>query len=235
MRVLLVVAVSALSACKQAPQKTEWFDKQATPAGRYHDMKFVDGDDRDIQALLIRLEKLEAGLKAEGDDGPADVDARRTIRTLAREAQGRSLIRVAEHIVWKFTSRAGHSALHETYLLDFLARCQEVIFELSGDDAPTIENLGSYCLNASRRASFLRILIDKANHALANLGRETGVMYAALVCDILERAEWGAVNRIAREHDPESPAYRKTTVDALAQYRTRIGRQGSPPLPSGSR
>jgi hypothetical protein len=220
-RCLVLIGVLALAACHSAPRKTEWFDRQTTPGGRYEKAKFVTATDIEIQNQLLALEKLEETV--ESDDGARD--AGRIIRTLAREAQRGNLSQVCEHIVWKLSSRPDTAHKHEIALLDFLARCQEVIFEIGGDDAPSIEALSAFGINANRRAAFLKILIAKANSALHRLlDADRGATYGALVCDILERAEWGAVSLVPRERNPESAEYRRSTTEALARYRERLSR-----------
>ena len=207
-----------LSACASPPRTPQWFDNHATPPGRYQEARFQDGGDVAIRELLVRLEKLEPTI----DSDASERDALRIVRMLAREAQRGGLAQVCEHIVWKL-SGSTKAARHEAYLLDFLTRCQEVVFEIGGDDAPTIENLGAYSINASRRSPFLKILIDKGSHALRTL-KTGGVEYAALVCTILERVNWGAVSRIRRETDPESPRFKKSTAETLGLYRDRLAR-----------
>jgi hypothetical protein len=215
---LTLGAMALLSACGSTSRAPEWFDRQATPPGRYHEVRFDDGGDVAIRDLLIRLEKLEPTIASDASER----EALRIVRMLARETQRRGLTQVCEHIVWKL-SGSTKAARHEAFLLDFLTRCQEVIFEIGGEDAPTIENLGNYSISASRRSPFLKILIDKASHALRTF-KTGGAEYAALVCTILERVHWGAVNRISRETDPESPRFQKSTAEALGRYRERLAR-----------
>src|SRR5688572_3465334 len=100
MKVMCSAVVVMVAACSSSPRKQEWFDREVTPPGRYQTAKFPNSNDQAIQTLLLRLEKLEPAL-VKDDEGPADVDARRIIRTMARNAQGPGLTQVCEHIVWQ--------------------------------------------------------------------------------------------------------------------------------------
>ena len=95
---------------------------------------------------------------------------------------------------------------------------------VGGDDAPTIEALSAFGINAGRRSAFLKILVGKGQAALRRLPDDRGPTYAALVCDILERAHWGAVALVPRERNPESAEFRRSTGEALARYRERLDR-----------
>jgi hypothetical protein len=153
----------------------------------------------------------------------AEAETEKITWLLARESQRRGLSRVCEHILWKISTRP--VGVHEVYLLDFLTRCQELIFEIGGDDAPLVENLGAYCIRASRRGPFLRVLVDKGQLAHRIYEKhEIGRLYGSLVCDILDRVEWGTMNRIARVKDSESPAFARSTAEALRKYRDRLSR-----------
>lgn len=224
MRPLLIAGFSLLAACGHAPRQPQWFDKDATPSGRYHSVRFADDDDRAIQDLLLRLEKLEPELAGGGRKfQAAKSEAEKIVWPLARVSQRSGLSRVCEHILWKISTRP--VGVHETYLLDFLTRCQELIFDIGGEDAPLIENLGAFNIRASRRSRFLRVLVDKGLYAQQTYEKhEVGRLYGSLVCSILDRVEWGSMCRIPREQNPASPAFAKSTADALGKYRDRVWR-----------
>jgi hypothetical protein len=224
LRLLLIAGLSTLAACGSTPRQAQWFDKEVTPTGTYHEARFTDSDDLAVRDVLVRLEKLEPSLAAGGRSGDrAEGEAEKITWLLARESQRRGLTRVCEHILWKISTRP--VGIHEIYLLDFLTRCQELIFEVGGEDAPLVENLGAFCIRASRRSPFLRVLVDKGLHAHRMYEKhELGRLYGSLVCDILDRVEWGSMNRISREKSTESPSFARSTAEALRKYRERLTR-----------
>jgi hypothetical protein len=224
-RVGLIGTLSILAACASANRPKQWFDHDRTPAGRYQEAKFVDSDDLAIQQLLVRLEKLEASMNDAGRNGDrSENEAKKIIWTLSKELTRKGQTRICEHILWKLSTRADSASMHEIYLLDFLSRCQDLVFEYGGDDeAPYIETSAGYLINASSRASFLKILVAKAQIALQRLQAGVGAMYADVACEVLERVNWGAVNRINRVQDTESPAFKSSAMEALRRYRDRLG------------
>jgi hypothetical protein len=224
LRLLLFAGLSSLAACGTAPRPPQWYDKDVTPSGRYHEVRFPDGDDHDIQHLLLRLEKLEPRLSSTGrkfDD--ANSEATKIAWLLSKESHSCGLARVCEHVLWKISTRP--AGMHETFLFTFLSRCQELIFDIGAEDAPLIENLGVYRLRASSRTSVLRTLVDKGIQGHRTYEKhQLGRLYGSLVCDVLERVDWGAVSRIPRESNPASPAFAKSTGEALLKYRDRLAR-----------
>ena len=76
---------------------------------------------------------------------------------------------------------------------------------------------------AGKRREYLRVVIDKALDALApSQDIDFAAMWGGLVCEILERLDWGNEDRIPRVSQDE-PDFRGSCTAALKRYRARLG------------